>query len=279
MTDVTLPAGWSPYALAVVHDGGLWATILSPPGLARVDAADPELIALDAAPMLVLPVGSALWVSRQDDKLARWDGRWSTVDLPAGSAPYGLAAAGDTIWFTLAGTNQLGRLADGRVELFDLPVEKAGPAMITVTGDGTVWAALNAAGALARWRDGELTVVPLPQAHAPAAPVGIAAAGDDVWYADIGGGAVGRVSPDGSVHLVPFDDPGCRPHAVAADPDGGCWVTLWAASKLARVTDDGVVREFPLPGEEPHGLAVTGDRVWVAMESGTVAGVDRHERP
>jgi virginiamycin B lyase len=59
------------------------------------------------------------------------------------------------------------------------------------------------------------------------------------------------------------------------DPDGGCWVTLWASGELARVTGAGEVTLHPLPGEEPHGLVVTGRYVWVAMENGSLVGVPR----
>lgn len=70
-----------------------------------------------------------------------------------------------------------------------------------------------------------------------------------------------------------FDDPACRPRAVAAAPDGGCWVTLWGSGQLGRVTAEGSVALFELPGREPRGLVVAGDEVWVAMESGAVARV------
>jgi virginiamycin B lyase len=144
--------------------------------------------------------------------------------------------------------------------------------MLITTDDGVVWIALNAAGKLARVIGDDVRIVDLPPG---AAPVGIAAAGTGVWYADIAGGRVGHVDANGTVAQVAFADPGCRPHAVATDPDGGCWVTLWAAGRLARVTADGAVAEHPLPGCEPHGLVVTGDRVWVAMESGTLVAAER----
>jgi hypothetical protein len=35
----------------------------------------------------------------------------------------------------------------------------------------------------------------------------------------------------------------------------------------------GSVTLFDLPGEEPHGVALAGGEVWVAMESGSVVRV------
>jgi virginiamycin B lyase len=276
MHEVSLPDGSAPYALALAPDGALWTTLLSPPALARLaPGGTVEMHQLDGPgrPMqMAFGPDGVLWYTRSDGKLARLTG--ADVDLPAGSAPYGIAATTDgTIWFTAPGVNQVGRRGPyGDLALLDLPIQDAYPAMLITTDDGVVWIALNAAGKLARVIGDDVRIVDLPPG---AAPVGIAAAGTGVWYADIAGGRAGHVDAAGTVVQVAFADPDCRPHAVATDPDGGCWVTLWASGRLARVTADGSVAEHPLPGREPHGLVVTGDRVWVAMESGTLIAADR----
>ena len=136
-------------------------------------------------------------------------------------------------------------------------------------------AALNGAGALACVNNAAVRIVELPGGRAPAAPVGVAASPAGIWYADIAGGCVGRVDPSGSVEQVSFADPACRPHAVAADTDGGCWVTLWGSGRLARVTAGGDVTVRDLPGREPHGLWVEATLVWVAMESGSLVAVEK----
>ncbi|MEU4159153.1 hydrolase [Actinoplanes sp. NPDC026670] len=280
--EVNLPEGWAPYAVAADASVVLCATILDPPGIARRLDGEIRHEPLDGRPMLlaVTPDG-ALWCTRSDDRLSRWDagGGHTVIDVPAGSAPYGIAAAGDGgVWFTAPGLNRIGRITGtGELTMIDLPVADARAAMITVATDGTAWAALNGAGALARITGGVVEVVELPGGRAPAAPVGVAASPDGVWYADIAGGCVGLVDPSGAVEQITFDDPGCRPHAVAADPDGGCWVTLWGSGQLAYVTTKGDVTLRPLPGREPHGLCVSGTEVWVAMESGSLVAVDRRE--
>ena len=209
--------------------------------------------------------------------LAPAAGSHAVIDLAPGAAPYGIAAApGGGAWFTAPGVNQLGRIiADGTIAMLDLPVPEARPAMLTIAPDGTPWVALNGAGALARVRGDAVDVVDLPSGRAPAAPVGVSAAPDGVWYADIAGGCVGRVGPAGGVEVIPFADPACRPHAVAADPDGGCWATLWGSGELARITAGCDVTVHALPGREPHGLWVSPTHVWVAMESGSLVAVAR----
>ncbi|MEU8242231.1 hydrolase [Actinoplanes missouriensis] len=278
--------GQAPYAVAGDHTGALWVTVLTPPGLARVTPGDPEPVVrheplTDARPMLLSVTADAVWCSRSDDRLARRDltgtGPGAVVDLPAGTAPYGIAATpGGDVWFTAPGTNQIGRLAGGTaITLFDLPIPDARPAMLTVDATGTPWAALNGAACLARIRDDIVEIVKLPEGRTPPAPVGITAGRTGIWYADIAGGSVGRVDPSGEIHPFPFADPACRPHAVAADADGSCWVTLWGSGELAHVTAGGEITLRPLPGEEPHGLWLSETHVWVAMESGALVSVAR----
>ena len=95
-----------------------------------------------------------------------------------------------------------------------------------------------------------------------------------MWFAEIGAGQMGRIHPDGRIEEYPLPDRSCRPHAVAVPPDGGCWVTLWAASSVVRLDRDGGLAEqisFQ-PGSEPHGIALGPDgSVWVALEAGSLA--------
>jgi virginiamycin B lyase len=278
--EVTLPDGWTPYAVAAAPDGTIWTTLLTPASLVALRdgvVARRHPLPGEVKPMLatVAPDGT-VWSSRTDDRLGRLTpgGDETVFALPGGSAPYGIAVAPDgAVWFSAPGTGQIGSLTgDGEIRLVELPVPEARAAMVTVDADGVVWVALNGAGALARFDGSRVELIDL---GAGAAPVGVAAGADGIWFADIAGGAVGRVLPDRTVERIPFDDPQCRPHAVAPDPDGGCWVTLWGSHELARVAPGGAVTRHALPGKEPHGLAVSGSRVWVAMESGSLVAVDR----
>jgi virginiamycin B lyase len=270
MREIALP-GWSPYSIAAAPDGPVWLTVLEPAGLARLspDGTDVTLRELPAKPMLVaVDDGGTVWHTSQDDRIGRDAESW--FPLPAGATPYGIAAARDGgAYFSAPGIDRLGHItATGEITTVAAPGYAA---MVAVGDDGAAWVALNAAGQLGRWHGGPLDIVDLPPGRTPAAPVGLAASGDRVWYADIAGGTVGLAGAEGLITRVTFDDPACRPHAVATAPDGGCWVTLWGSGQLARVAADGSVRLHDLPGKEPHGLALVGDEVWVAMESGAVA--------
>lgn len=292
--EVVLPPGWAPYAVTGDAAGTLWLTVLTPPGLARFDPAETAvggeagpafrhecLPHREGQPMLAaVATDGALWCTRTDDRLSRRDasGDHTVIDLAPGSAPYGIAAAPDGgVWFTAPGLDQIGRVltTSGQVSMLDLPVSGARAAMLTVDGAGRPWVALNAAGALAYVQDGAVRIVDLPGGRVPAAPVGIAASDAGIWYADIAGGCVGRVDPSGAIETISFTDAVCRPHAVAADTDGGCWVTLWGSAQLARITAGGDVTLHQLPGREPHGLWIEGSLVWVAIESGALVAVEK----
>jgi virginiamycin B lyase len=77
--EVTLPAGWTPYALAGDAAGNLWMTILTPPGLGRLPvggdpASEARYEALpqnEGRPMLVtFAADGALWCTRTSTRSA-----------------------------------------------------------------------------------------------------------------------------------------------------------------------------------------------------------------
>lgn len=273
MREIVL-TGWVPYAMAATPDGPVWMTVLSPAGLAQLspDGTEVTLRELPAKPMLLaIGAGGTVWHTSQDDRIGRDGELWFA--LPGGAAPYGIAAAQDGgAFFSAPGIDRLGHItASGEITMVEAPGYAA---MVAVGDDGAAWVALNAAGKLGRWTGGDvLDTVDIPPGRTAAAPVGLAAAGNRVWYADIAGGTVGLADAGGVVDRVEFDNPACRPHAVVAAPDGGCWVTLWGSGQLARVGADRSVTLFELPGKEPHGLTLVGAEVWVAMESGAVVRV------
>lgn len=264
-----------PYAVAFGPSGDMWVTLVKTGELVRRSPDGRERrFTVGERPGQLSVTSEATWCAVTGaDRIAiiTSDDRLNFIDVPGG--PYGIAAVGPDAWVTLMQDNKLALVSREEIRgEVAVPVDDAYPAMATSHRDGSLWVSLNQGEALAR-RDagGDTELITLPDG---AAPVGIAAAGEHVWSADIARGSILRV--DGDLHVSDFVlAPDSRPHAVIAD-DTGCWFTEWGANRLGRITADGDLAEFDLSGlgKEPHGLALDGDGVvWVAFESGIVAGI------
>jgi len=243
-----------------------------------------DLYELDSATcrpsQIVTGPDEALWFTRPgDDRIGRitTSGDTTVFPLPAGSAPFGIAVGSDdALWITAMGTDQIARIStDGHIAEFPLPTSGAMASMITAGPDGALWFTLNQAHAIGRLTtDGDVRVYPLPTSEA--GPVGITATSDAIWFVEIAAGQVGRISPDGDIREFALPDRDARPHAIVADARGGCWLSQWGNSSVARVTADGNMCEISLSAaSEPHGLAIGPDgALWVALEIGSVARID-----
>ena len=269
--------GAGPYAVAVDASGVAWITLVHSGQVARLPpGGEPSVCELgnpaSRPSLLALGPDGAVWVTRGgDDRIDRIDG--TRRSFAVGSGPYGIALGPDGgVWFTAIGADCVGRLSpDGEVGLTPVPGDNGMPAMITAGPDGAMWFTLNRRAALGRIDAGEIALHELPDPEC--GPVGIASDGRAIWFAEIGAGRVGRLVPGEPLQEFDLPDRAARPHAVAPDGTGGCWVTLWAASALAHLDERGrvtAVHELG-EGEEPHGVAVAPDgMVLVACESGHV---------
>jgi virginiamycin B lyase len=288
--------GEGPYGVAVTRDGAVWFTLVHGGRVGR-RSPDGELAYLSLGEgsqpsLLAAATESTVWVTDTTgnrllhltpDGADGADGVaglavLGAITVPTPDAqPFGVVALDDgTAWFTELGADALGRIDIlGRVEEFPVGREGSDVSMIAASGD-SLWFTLNAANAVGHVRGGDAAIAFTELPRIPSGPVGLAVAENGaVWVAEILADALGRIARDGTLTEFPLE-PGAKPHAVAADPRGGVWVTLWGANQVAHVNDDGEVtaHDLPEPESEPHGLAVAEDgTVWVALESGALAEV------
>lgn len=284
--------GAGPYAVAVGSDDAVWITLVHAGQIARLKpGSDPALYQLEPAncrpSQLIAGPDDAVWFTRSgDDRIGRItaDAPDSSFAIDPGSAPFGITVgADDGIWFTAMGTDRVGRITPGgEVRWLDLPTEGAMASMIVAGPDGQLWITLHQANAVAQVNidHAQATIHPLPTPKA--GPVGIAATADAVWFVEILAGQIGRIDPLGNLREFPLPDRDARPHAIAADPAGGCWFTEWGANRVGHISEAGDFQHLTLPPDsEPHGLTIGPDRaLWVALENRGVAriGTDQPSR-
>jgi virginiamycin B lyase len=152
--------------------------------------------------------------------------------------------------------------ADG-VDHHPLPTADAYPVGIAAGPDGALWVAEHEAGRLARVD----TAGGVTELEVGVHPVEVVAAGGALWTTLGGDGAIARVTTAGEVEPHPLPA-GAPPLALAAGPDSALWYTRSRfdgdGSAVGRMTLDGDVTEFALPGARPAGIVAGPDgNLWV----------------
>ena len=230
-TEVPVPAG------EVTSTTTLDATTTSVP--------DPTTTTTTTAPT---PTTSTTVKARAGDPC----GNPAVTDFPlpaAGGQPAELAVdAEGVIWFTDNGTTPaIGRLApDGTVRMFPLSAGRD-PASIAIGPSGDVWFTQYAFHKIAAPSSPENPTPPPPPPGPP---------------------AIGRITPDGTMaeFAVPTAGgnglivPGSEtlPRGIMTGPDGAMWFTESGANQIGRITADGVITEYPIPGRETEKSWPTG---------------------
>jgi streptogramin lyase len=176
------------------------------------------------------------------------------------------------MWFAEVGTDKIGRITpNGTITEFDLPTAATrGPStdfdagsqpFDIITGpDGALWFTEFTGDKIGRiTTSGQLTEFKVP-ANASTVP-GFPHFGDPVslvfgpdgaiWYTDLNGNAIGRMTTQGQVVEYTLPTPLCQPQYLVVGPDGAIWFTEQNSGKIGRITMDGQITEFAIPG--PNG--------------------------
>jgi streptogramin lyase len=304
-----------PAAAALVLVGSLVAVPASPGAAARTAATGPAAAArtityfttptLDSRPfgITVGPDGNLWFTESNANRIGRItpDGVITEFRLGTGDKqPYGIVAGADgNLWFTERKNNRIGVMDTGGHLLHEYvaPGTDPLPSGITVAPNGDVWFTETGMGEtitddVGRVRpNGIVTTYRL--FDCACFPIGIAVGADgNLWVAEELGvfdgavpGTIDRVTPNGRridrfPLPLPADQPGHLPAFIAPGPDGNLWFTEFAADvhKLGRVTTDGTITEFPLPGDVTNSVGVTtgsDGNLWVTQgDAGDVLTVD-----
>ena len=203
-------------------------------------------------------------------------GDYSQVYVPkarANGPVYGVTAGpGGNMWYTRYWTNRIGRIApSGAVREFQLPgggTSMAGLFDMAAGPDGNMWFTAFNTNVIGRITPtGDITTYPTPTANSR--PFGIAAGPDgNLWFTEDFANAIGRITPDGVITEFAIPAVGATGPAkieasknsgdciqcgflITAGPDGAMWFTMPSASRIGRITVDGVVTSFPVPTTPP----------------------------
>jgi streptogramin lyase len=140
-----------------------------------------------------------------------------------------------------------------------IPSANAGADFMTTGSDGQLWFTEQTAGKIGRVSGiGTAPVVsefPLPN---PSSSPGQIASGPDaaLWFVEPTTNMIGRITTGGTVTEFPIPSPASMPAGIAPAPimflpSGAVVRSLWfteaAANKVANITTDGVITEYPIP--------------------------------
>ncbi|HEY7127652.1 MAG TPA: hypothetical protein VH540_27235 [Ktedonobacterales bacterium] len=184
--------------------------------------------------------------------------------LLQGGSPFGIVVGPDgAIWFTLANSNQIGRLTpDGHLRLFGGVAY--GPEHIAVGPDGNLWITQYNSSQVIRFSpDGNHQ-----NFQGSGGPISNLTAGPDggLWFTEPESNKIGRFSMDGQVREFPVPTSDSRPLGITSGPDGNLWFTEYKSAQVGRITPDGQITEFRLPAGStgPYGIITGHDKqLWV----------------
>lgn len=77
---------------------------------------------------------------------------------------------------------------------------------------------------------GEFTI-PTPNSQ----PFGITAGPGGLWFTEINGNKIGRITTDGVITEFPIPTPGAQPFYITVGPDGNIWFTEFNANQIGRL--------------------------------------------
>src|SRR5438067_236131 len=97
---------------------------------------------------------------------------------------------------------------------------------------------------------------------ANSSPYQIAAGPDDnLWFTDLGGDRVGRITPGSTISEFPVNG---SPQEITAGADGNLWFTEYEGSSIGRMTTRGQLTEFAVANKPTAITAGPDGNVWFA---------------
>ena len=161
------------------------------------------------------------------------------------------------LWFTEGAVptpsspSYVGSIAGGTITLYSVPTPNSGPWGITAGPDGNLWFAEIGSGKIARMTTGG-SILEFQPTTAGSGPAFITAGPDgNLWFTESSANKIGVMSTTGvTLNEFPVPTANSRPWGITLGPDGNLWFTEnnGNANKIGRITLNGTVTEFQVPG-------------------------------
>jgi serine/threonine-protein kinase len=223
-------------------------------------------LALGGAAVLAAAVVAAILV------LGGGGGVEVSAEIPVGSAPVRVAAAGPEVWATSGGDGTLTKLDPASGQPIGRVALGAGIAGVAL-GGGSVWVTDPDKGLLLRVdpKTRDVTARIAVGGH----PGAVAYGGHKVWVADEAGGGVTAVEAGSGIVYTRNIAPQAPPLRLAVGA-GALWVSNAKTNSVTRIDLGTATPSAPIPaGRGPAGITVARGFVWVAdSRSGSVAKLD-----
>jgi streptogramin lyase len=101
-----------------------------------------------------------------------------------------------------------------------------------------------------------MTEYPIPTSGGT--PQNITAGPDGaIWFTEVLGNNIGRVTPSGSITEYPIPTSDSRPIGITSGPDGALWFTEKFGNNIGRISVAGVITEYPLPASYSFPTRIT----------------------
>jgi streptogramin lyase len=262
ITEFAIPtAGAAPFGITSGPDGQMWFTDQGHDAIGHIpvtatsgsDIAEVNLPNAASSPTgITAGSDSALYFTEQAGRVGRIPTNATStsaiteITLPiAGSDPFGMSTAADgTIWFTelSAVANSVAHMPVGatlpsQITSITMPTAASSPLGIAQGAAGSMIVAERNTTKMASVPLGATTSSQITElSTGTAQPYGTVLGPDGaIWFAEIGGGKVGRIATDGT--LVEFAVPAAAAEltGITTGPDGAIWFTELNQGKIGRI--------------------------------------------
>jgi virginiamycin B lyase len=175
------------------------------------------------------------------------------VEFPiptASSQPEGIAIGSDRlVYFTEFAGNKIGRITQtGGITEFPIPTIASGPSNIA-TDRTALWFVETQANKVVRMNtNGAMTEFPIPTQASGLYDIAWGELSNAMWFTESSVDKIGTIATTpGPITEYSLPNPGSQPGGIISAANGQMWFTELGAARIGKITNAGVITEYPIP--------------------------------